>query len=51
MSNLLLMNKRILLDASPILYNRPFSAAALGEDWEWFNSEWRCQGGPSHRAQ
>ncbi len=44
MSNLLLMNKRILLDASPILYNRPFSAAALGEDWEWFNSEWRCQG-------
>ncbi|MHB0938216.1 MAG: hypothetical protein ACYC6A_17635 [Armatimonadota bacterium] len=45
MADLLIMKKRILLDASPVLYDRPFSAESLAEDWEVRNAEWWHEGG------
>lgn len=44
MADLLLMHKRIDLDASPALYDRPITAASLAEDWEVRHSTWRCDG-------
>lgn len=40
MAELLIMHKRIMLDASPVLYERPFSAESLTADWESRNGEW-----------
>ncbi|MHB9130774.1 MAG: hypothetical protein ACYDBB_06750 [Armatimonadota bacterium] len=40
MTELLIMKKRIDLDASPILYDRPFSPQSLIEDWEVRNADW-----------
>lgn len=45
MSELLMMRKRILLDASPVRYDRPPSAESLTEDWEVRNAEWRYEDG------
>jgi hypothetical protein len=45
MAELLLMRKRINLDASPVLYDRPFTAQSLAEDWETRNAAWECRDG------
>ncbi len=45
MAELLIMRKRIDLDASPVLYDRPFTPESLGEDWEPRHAEWRCEDG------
>ncbi|OGV64939.1 MAG: hypothetical protein A3K19_10545 [Lentisphaerae bacterium RIFOXYB12_FULL_65_16] len=45
MSELLVMHKRIDLDGSPVLYDRPFSAQSFKDDWEVRNSNWRCDAG------
>ena len=44
-NELLLMHRRIDLDASPILYDRPFDAASFAEDWQVRNAEWVCRDG------
>lgn len=36
-----LMGKEIDLDKSPVLYDRPFTAATLAEDWEISGGEWQ----------
>lgn len=45
MAELLIMRKRIDLDASPVLYDRPFTPEGLAEDWEPRHAEWRCEDG------
>ena len=45
MSELLIMRKRILLNASPVLYDRPFTAESFTEDWAVRNAEWRYEDG------
>ena len=45
MAELVLMRKRIDLDASPLLYNRPLSEESFREDWEIRSAEWRYQDG------
>lgn len=40
MNELVIMRKKIDIDASPILYNRPLSEESFREDWEVRNSEW-----------
>jgi hypothetical protein len=47
---LLIMKKRIDLRASPVLYDRAFSADALAEDWEVKSGEWRVEDGSLHGA-
>ena len=42
MPELFVMRKRIDLDSSPVLYDRPLSPESLQEDWEVRNAEWRC---------
>ncbi len=43
MTELILMRKRINLDASPVLYDRPISLFSYCEDWEIRNSNWRYE--------
>jgi hypothetical protein len=38
---LLIIHKRIDLSASPILYDRPLSQEAFGEDWEVCSGQWQ----------
>jgi hypothetical protein len=45
MSELLIMRKRIDLDASPVLYDRPFCEQGLREDWDVRDAEWHCEDG------
>jgi hypothetical protein len=45
MAELLVMRKRIDLDASPVLYDRPLSPQSLAEDWESRNASWECRDG------
>jgi hypothetical protein len=45
MADLLIMRKRIDIDASPVLYDRPFTPASFAEDWEYRNSTWECREG------
>jgi hypothetical protein len=45
MTELVLMRKRIDLDASPILYQRPLTEESFQEDWEVRSAQWRCQDG------
>lgn len=45
MTDLLIMRHAILLDQSPVVYDRPFSAASLAEDWEVKNADWRFEDG------
>ena len=45
MTTLCITGKRIELDACPVLYDRPFSARSLAEDWEARNAEWRYDNG------
>jgi len=42
--DLLLMNKRLLLAQSPVLFDRPFGAASLTADWQIRGAEWRVDG-------
>jgi hypothetical protein len=44
-TDLLLMQKRIDLDASPILYDRPCSPESFAEDWETRNAHWEYRDG------
>jgi hypothetical protein len=44
-TDLLLMQKRIALSASPILYDRPCSQDSLAEDWETRNAQWEYRDG------
>ena len=41
MSELVLMRKRIDLDASPVLYDRPITLFSYCEDWDVRNASWR----------
>ncbi len=41
MSELVITHKRIDLNASPILYDRPISLFSFVEDWEVHNASWR----------
>ena len=45
MTELIIMRKRIDVDASPILYNRPLSQESFQEDWEVRNARWHYQDG------
>ncbi len=45
MGKLLIMRKCIDLDASPVLYDSPFTPESLAEDWETRHAEWRCEDG------
>lgn len=45
MTDLLIMKKRIRLDASPVLWQRPCSAESLAEDWQVRNAEWWYEDG------
>lgn len=45
MAELLLLHKRIDVDASPVLYDRPFSPESLAEDWEIRGGEWQSEDG------
>lgn len=40
-----IMGKKILLDKSEILYNRPFSDDSIKEDWDIATGEWRVENG------
>lgn len=42
---LILVNKRIKLAESPVMYDRPFSAESFREDWEVRTGQWQCQDG------
>lgn len=44
-NELLLMHKRIDLDASPVLYDRPCSAQSFAEDWQAYNAQWEARDG------
>ena len=45
MSELLLLHKRIDIDASPVLYDKPFTPESLTADWEIRGGEWFCEDG------
>jgi hypothetical protein len=45
LSELLLMQRRIDLGASPVLYNRPCSAESFAADWEPRNALWEYRDG------
>jgi len=45
MNELLIMKKRIDLEASPVLFDRPFSQRSLVDDWEILSGQWRHQDG------
>ena len=45
MSELLIMRKHIDVDASAILYDRPFSSESLAEDWIIRSGRWHCRDG------
>jgi len=40
MTDLRIMHKVIHLNTSPVLFDKPFSAASMTEDWEAKNAEW-----------
>jgi hypothetical protein len=44
MPKLLIMRKEIDLDASPVLYDRPFSATSLAADWQVRGAKWWVEG-------
>ena len=44
MSDLLIMKKRILLDRSPVLFDRPFGPESLRTDWQVRGGQWRVEG-------
>lgn len=44
MKNLLIMHKRIDLERSPVLFDRPLSAKRFAEDWEVKSAAWTCEG-------
>ena len=44
MSDLLIMKKRILLDRSEVLYDKPFGPDSLTADWEARRGEWSTDG-------
>lgn len=44
-NELLIMRKRIDLNASPVLYDRSFTQKSFFEDWEVKNAEWWCEEG------
>jgi hypothetical protein len=44
-NELLIMRKRIDLNASPVLYDRAFTQKSFFEDWEVRNAEWWCEDG------
>ena len=41
---LLLLNKRLLLDKSPVLFDRPFNSESLASDWQVRGADWRVEG-------
>ena len=43
MSDLLIMKKRIRVDRSPILYDRPFGPDSLKTDWQVRGGEWNVR--------
>ena len=43
-NDLLLMNKRLLLAQSPVLFDRPFGSASLKTDWQVRGADWRVEG-------
>jgi hypothetical protein len=43
MKDLLIMRKRIDLERSPVLFDRPFSGKHLAEDWEVKSAAWTCK--------
>lgn len=45
MTELIIMRKRVDLDASPVLYNHPITEESFCEDWEVHNAEWWYQDG------
>ncbi len=45
MSELVIMRKRIDLEKSPVLYNRPITEESFREDWEVRSADWRCADG------
>lgn len=45
MGELLLLHKRIDIDASPVLYEKPFTPESLAADWEICGGEWHCEDG------
>jgi hypothetical protein len=45
MTKLILMNKTIDLEASPVLYDRELTEAVFKSDWETRNAEWVCKDG------
>lgn len=45
MTDLLIMGKRILVEQSTVLYDRPFSLFSFTEDWEVHNSQWHYRDG------
>lgn len=44
MSELLIMGKRIDLDASPVLFAQPFTAESLARDWQVHEGDWHLEG-------
>ena len=42
--DLLLINKRLRLDQSPVLFDRPFGSASLPTDWQVRGAEWNVDG-------
>lgn len=42
MSELLITRKRVLLERSPILFNRPLVPANFANDWEVRSASWTC---------
>lgn len=42
MPDLLILQKRILVDASPVLYDRPLTPESFLEDWEVHNAHWEA---------
>ncbi len=45
MQSLLIMRKRMDLERSPVLFDRPFSSRRFAEDWEVKSAAWTCEGG------
>ncbi len=45
MPDLLIMHKRIDIDASPVLYDLPFTPETLAADWEPRGGDWSCDDG------
>jgi hypothetical protein len=44
MNDLLAMHKRIDVERSPVLFDRPFSPERFLEDWEVKSATWSCEG-------